>query len=363
MQINISRERFAHIYGFTIFELPRRWDGINFHKEITSLLNRYCEVLKNEVSKDEYEFVWKICKFINDAIGLYFEGCPNKAYNKFAYVMKWLMEDPFRVYLKSGLPNRMNGEDPLKLFRVRNVQNNIPHNRGDIFHVPYNMRSKISSYRYSISGYPSLYLGTKLELSCEETPISTLRDLRIASRFELIRDAAFLNLPPIEVIELSVKPQDFLAYLKKSNGLINTNNDILEDKFGEIDLDSSERMGAYIAWYPLIAACSHIRVNKNDPFAAEYIIPQLMMQWVRSEYVKNKLFGVKYFSCSSIKASDMGSNYIFPANGIQVDDNQKYCDVLQRCFRMTMPVFVHEYESIQDCERHLLYDNDLQQIM
>ena len=38
----------------------------------------------------------------------------------------------------------------------------------DIFHIPYNLRAKISSNRYSISGYPSLYLSTSLELCKQE---------------------------------------------------------------------------------------------------------------------------------------------------------------------------------------------------
>ena len=84
-------------------------------------------------------------------------------------------------------------------------------------------------------------------------------------------------------------------------------------------LENSSVRAAYLLWYPLIAARSYISVSKKDPFAAEYIIPQLLMQWVRCEIGSqpgiedeyNQLIGIRYFSCASQKASETGFNYVF----------------------------------------------------
>lgn len=43
-----------------------------------------------------------------------------------------------------------------------------PYSRTRVLHTPYNLRSKVSTSRYSIAGYPSLYLGTSLQLCCKE---------------------------------------------------------------------------------------------------------------------------------------------------------------------------------------------------
>ena len=123
------------------------------------------------------------------------------------------------------------------------------------------------------------------------------QDYALASMFKLNRDIEHTN-TNIQVIELGVKPQDFInnRYNDKVN-IRHISYSLLEDR--------SIRT-AYLLWYPLIASCSYIRVNKKDPFAAEYIIPQLLMQWVRNEMCSKqnngceKLVGIRYFSCSSV---------------------------------------------------------------
>ena len=106
------------------------------------------------------------------------------------------------------------------------------------------------------------------------------------------------------------------------------------------------------------------RTDKKDPFAAEYIIPQLLMQWVRNEICTNRnddydeLVGIRYFSCASVKASDMGFNYVFPTSGNPKSADLPYCSVLAKAFRLTNPVYIHEYDSLYTCERQLTKSND-----
>ena len=51
----------------------------------------------------------------------------------------------------------------------------------------------------------------------------------------------------------------------------------------------------YLAIYPLILACSFVNANGGTPFKQEYIIPQMLMQWVYRH--KRKCNGISYFSC------------------------------------------------------------------
>lgn len=181
----------------------------------------------------------------------------------------------------------------------------------------------------------------------------------IASLFQLEREIEYTNVN-IRVIELGVKPQDFFETQSRNESF---------QRIVPLDIIRSQDVkAAYLLWYPLIAACSFIRVNKADSFAAEYIIPQLLMQWVRNKVISephngfSQLTGIRHFSCASVKASDMGFNYVFPTSGRQVSADFPYCSVLSKAFRLTKPVFIQEYDNIHQCEQSLAHSNDLDNI-
>jgi hypothetical protein len=282
----------------------------------------------------------------------YFNGFPAKAFASFERVMNILSDTPLKIYQKSVMEQFKNqfGKDDLKLFRVVRVNDNKPYNRGRVFHTPYNLRSKVSSSRYSIAGYPSLYLGTSLELCCEEIHVDPHVDLTIAALFRLERSIEYTS-TNIRVIELAIKPQDFL---KTGNEQASFRRHIPANMTNDVYVRT-----AFLLWYPLIAACSFIRVNKSDPFAAEYIIPQLLMQWVRNELEPrshddiDQLIGIRYFSCASVKASNMGFNYVFPTSGRQKSYDCPYCSVLAKAFRLTSPVYIKDFNSLHECENFL----------
>ena len=301
-----------------------------------------------------------ICCLLLKAVDHYLNGFPSKAYSSLEQVMDLLMDKPLKIYQKSVMEQfvphgcYINGDD-LKLFRVVSVEDNKPYPRERVFHTPYNLRSKVSTSRYSIAGYPSLYLGTTLALCCEEIHMNPHQNFTLASMFELERTLEYTN-TNIRIIELGVKPQDFLS--------INNDNENNERRIPNSLLKDNAVRSAYLLWYPLIASCSYIRTNKNDPFAAEYIIPQLLMQWVRNEIGSNKdneydqLVGIRYFSCASVKASNMGFNYVFPTSGKQKSAELPYCSVLSKSFRLTNPVYIHEYDNLRTCEWWLKKQND-----
>ena len=152
--------------------------------------------------------------FVMKSSGLndYLNGFPSKSYESFNEVMEILMDRPLRIYQKSAveqfLENGYLDKDKLKLFRATCVSDNKPYGRSRVFHTPYTMRSRVSTSRYSIAGYPSLYLGTCLDLCCEEIHVNPQYDFVLASAFKLERVLRYCN-TNIRVIELGVKPQDF----------------------------------------------------------------------------------------------------------------------------------------------------------
>lgn len=374
MILNISDKEFKDIFGDAQFYLPIRWDGADFSDTLHKLFSNYLYRLEN-YQIDPYEpgntrthievdcrEIKCVCGLLSKAVTHYLNGFPSKAFHSLSQAMDILMDQPLEIYNKSVLeqfdrPENRRYQDNLELFRIARVFDNRPYPRSRIFHTPYNLRSKVSTNRYSIAGYPSLYLATSLELCCNELNIVP-SDLAIASRFMFERETEYSN-TEIRVIELGLKPQDFTD---------ERGNDNIRRVMPQDFLQKRRVRSAYLLWYPLIAACSYIRVNKNDPFAAEYIIPQLLMQWVRikgessyhSEY--NQLMGIRYFSCASVKASNMGFNYVFPTSGHQLPSGLPFCAVLSHSFRLTKPVFIHEFFSICECEYFLHTDTDLNSV-
>lgn len=380
MILDVSDEAFKHIFLNKNFNLPIRWDGVDFEKALADLFQEYsfqvcnyqnedCSLaahwqynsrqIENKIGCKEkdcfYSLIKKVCDQILKVVKAYLSGFPSKAYALLNNLMKEVIHTPIKIYPKSGWTNAFEDNDPLSLFRIVNVVENTIQPRSRVFHTPYNLRSKVGTNRYSIAGFPSLYLGTTVKLCLEELHCDPYNQYSLCSRFEIVRDL-WKNETKIDVIELGIKPQDFFE---------DRNNDEFALRDRQIDkdlLDSNDVRKAYLLWFPIIAASSFIRANKKDPFAPEYIIPQLLMQWIRkqNDTNENKLYGIRYFSCSSIKASDMGFNYVFPTSGERHNRSHNFCSILTNSFLLSKPVFVHEFDEIEDCENYLKYSSDVE---
>lgn len=374
MILDISDFAFKEIFEDQHLHLPIQWDGVDFTGTLGKLFNTYIGSFDRILAKEDKRgdksqsthSVKQICGLIRNSVGSYLDGFPSKAYIELEKAMHLLVRTPLRIYQKSIFEQFDDTEDrvfrdDLALYRLTCVDDYAPYDRTRVFHTPYTLRSKVSTSRYSIAGYPSLYLGTSLQLCAEEINYNPHRSFALASRYRIERCIEYNN-TEIDVIELAVKPQDFLGVYQ------NRESNWGKRKISEDLLNSHSVRNAYLLWYPLIAACSFIRTNKKDPFAAEYIVPQLLMQWVRSELQHSgnseydKLIGIRYFSCASKRASDMGFNYVFPACGKQHSGQYPYCPVLMKAFRLSEPKYVHESGGVAECERELLYEREFEPI-
>lgn len=377
MILDISDADFKRIMNDEQLFLPIQWDGYDFYSTLESLFNHYINQLtalfdaKNTVSSNiplNLNGISYVCNHLKKTVEFYLNGFPAKAYTTFETNMAILKGLSLEHHQKNTSGQFVgSNRDPLQLFRVVGVDDIKNYSRSRVFHTPYNLRSKVSTSRYSIAGYPSLYLGTSLELCCEEIKYNPYQGYGLAAMFQIARPIEHIN---VRIIELGIKPQDF------------TNSESPNQSFGRhisrSTLESYDTRQDYLLWYPLIAACSFIRTNKKDAFAPEYIIPQLLMQWIRDEMhqydeqysqydpiyqcYQHELIGIRYFSCTSKRMSDMGFNYVFPTSGKQKSSKLPYCSVLANSFLLTKPVYIHEYDTIKACERELIKMSDLDRI-
>ncbi|MBQ1520328.1 MAG: hypothetical protein IIZ56_02505, partial [Clostridia bacterium] len=381
------------------FILPRRWDGADIYSDLNKLLADYSDAVKNNRSRQSHkeleDRIDKVCGSVLEMLRLYLHGYPSEAYAVMKALMEKLDEDPLYI----------DGSDVKSLYRMSSVKENID-DKPRIFHAPYNIRPKIRTYRYSIAGYPSLYLAESLELAEEEMHLFRDKKPAIAARFEFDRDFAKENLT--KILEFGVRPQDLAspeddktknapeggaekdgeenAQAKntpegsaekdvnekaqeetirgKFEDSVRRADDIKErfalqpsmpeaaDRTAKAGLPAPER---YMLWYPLIAACSYVRTNREDPFAPEYIVPQLLAQWMRSENT-GELVGIRYFSCYSRHASEKGRNYVFPSSGDPIvlkDGVRQYCPVLNEAFAFTGTEYLPEYAEVGALQKAL----------
>ena len=173
---NSLNSDFRQIFSNKVFHLPIMWDNKDFYKNLKKLFEQYEDYIKRynnryyEFNSDNFmllDRVKKINRLILKVVADYLNGFPSEAFKKFKKIMEILEETPLKTYEKTVF-DYFNYVDPLNLYRITTVNDIIPYDRTRVFHTPYNLRSKISTNRYSIAGYPSLYLGTSLELCNNE---------------------------------------------------------------------------------------------------------------------------------------------------------------------------------------------------
>jgi RES domain. len=283
--------------------LPRSYKKDDFKtylfKELDEFVNKL-ENLKSEINYfDDINFsidsilirqnhlVQKIKESLND----YYDGKPAKAFNS----------------LNNGLSSNVKNFDELlnvktftkdsNFYRLRICKENYVLNTDEFFHIPFHKRGKVKTQRFSIPGFPSLYLGTSVYVCWEELNRPDINEFQ-GVRLNNVDEIKVIDLSPPKSTETS--PYELYKYL--------------------------------MIW-PLVLACSVKVKNIEDDFKPEYIIPQLLLQWVRE---RDDIDGISYqtthidFSNSVSKGEFL--NIAIPVKEIKT---RGLCKVLKQKFKMT----------------------------
>lgn len=255
------------------------------------------------------------------------------------YVIEELCNDIlkiFRLYdsadmqnLYSHLDNLMNKAENYLFVREIDInkKNTIPnfyrirvgtdesYSRKDLFHIPIDKRHLIKSYRYSIAGYPCLYLADSIQLCWFECGMP--KEFTISQFLFEPRDNA-----PLKLIDFSKNPIDLIREATTEYYNHKDNLDLIDDYILR-----------YVTSHPLRVACSVKVADRNISFIQEYIMPQLLLLWVRKN---NNFDGIAYSTASSIEiARERNSfNVVLPARDIE----NGYCKKLLQMFKISQPV-------------------------
>lgn len=175
--------------------------------------------------------------------------------------------------------------------------------KAELFHIKCNMKNLIGAYRYSISGFPCLYLASSEELAWFECGMP-----RQFSYCQMVIDEEGEN--ALRLVDFSNRPIDLLSSIH--NWLLNAKDDENEkEKIYQYFLN-------YIITYPLAATCSVKVKDRNNKFVEEYAMPQIFMQWIRES---DNFDGVRYkSSLNSNLVQGMGAiNIALPVKEFRSD--------------------------------------------
>jgi len=257
------------------------------------------------------EKLLKIVKVIQTAQICFNRGLVEDAYSS---IYKLLFEDNNnKILLEHSIPANTF------FFRLRESKSDYLFTKEEMFHIPFELKHKIGNQRYSISGYPCLYLGSSIYGSWEELHRPAIGTTNIVG----IKNTKALRL------------LDFRIPLN-----IETEEDILRTAFA--------------------IACSIKVQNPNDPFKPEYIISQSVLHGL-VKYNQNEMkignrgiHGIIYRSThinseSTIyKDYELFDNFVIPVVNVEEIKNVGFCETLCDEFLISNPTSTNSYSLVRD---------------
>lgn len=273
--------------------LPDNHTMGDFQGYINQKLDNYLEALNNitdhvVLSAHDIQVIGSICTDLKEALSKYLGGQPANAFEKLGDCMVRL-EDCVLEPLKSPTTLR----NPL--YKMRLGSSNHFYSSDDMFHIPFQNRGLVKTNRYSIPGLPCVYLGS--------TPLTCWEEMGKPD-LNSTHTSLFLPSHGLNYLDISIPPSSFVEHFERSLKL-NYGVKVLTSLYG--------MLRAYLIRWPLIACCSVRVLNAADAFKPEYIIPQLLLQWVQKSAVYD---GISYFSTKIDKYTlnnfPIYQNFAFP---------------------------------------------------
>lgn len=274
----------------------------------------------------------ELCEDILKVFDYYDEGKMVEMYNHFSQMMNKI--EPLMSVKNIG---NVGYESFKGYYRIRAGEDE--YSRKDLFHIPMDMRQLIKSYRYSIPGYPCLYLASGKELCWFECGMPK----------EFSYAGFVLDLEgdkKVKIIDFTMLPIDVVwaIYLENMN---HKENRKLVYEF----------LAKYLLLLPIKAACSMKVSNREVAFVEEYVFPQQLLLWLRENGTYD---GIAYRTSSAIEKSKEWNyiNLVLPAKKIE----NGYCSHLNSIFKVSKPVkvkissFMEKYnKQIEDVKGFVEY--------
>lgn len=321
--------KFEQLLSDKIFELPLiQTTNKNFKTFIIDKLRSFLEKVnnldegrihdeKNHISTDFVKSVQgKVVENLILCFEEYYNGNPFNAYEKLNMVFRNGFKDLY------GIINQKEYVTNESFFRIRLSDKNYLYEKSEMFHIPFDLRNKVSTQRFSIPGFPSLYLGRTIYICWEELNRPAI---------DKIQAIKFKNVKPIKLLDLTPPSKDCT------------------------DINELYR---FFMTFPLIMCCSVKVKDRTDTFKPEYIIPQLLLQWIRNN---DRLDGIQYKSTHiTSKVFNENTELINIVLPVKTNSSNGICTKLTSYFESTDVVSWNLYEFATGGQIFLYGDKDAQ---
>lgn len=286
-----------------ILNLPLERNAIQFRPYIKDLFAQFTTKVDSLQLSSFYpvgdkDKIKTLVDGIKDCIDLYYDGRPMESYQR---LVKSFDESAITIPLLSK--NIDLGKRNFYRLRIQDKNGGYRLNKKELFHIPFDKRNLIKTQRFSIPGYPCLYLANSIYVAWEEMrrpELTKLHSVRLRTRKK------------IKCLDLT--------------------NTFYQKNFDRTNMDEQTLLGQLFTW-PLIAVCS-VKVPDSDAaFKPEYIIPQMILQWVKNEKIHQAIkFSSTHIDQNNTKTSGEFFNLVIPV--ISECDNG-HCTEIQQMFTST----------------------------
>jgi hypothetical protein len=240
------------------------------------------------------------------SVEAFLAGCPGRAFSEFTVAVS-AVSASLNALTSPITPTTLR---PTYRMRVSTVPRRFT--REELFHIPFEERRLVGSKRFSVEGLPCLYLGHSTYVCWEGMRRPSFSSVYVGQfRF---RDGAHLHILD-------------LGYVPRFQQELMTNYRAL----GPSSPRLAQILTALAVIWPLHAACAIRVLDAAKPFKPEYIIPQLLLQWVTE---RTDWHGILYFSTHVGTPTGwlVGMNLVLPARRMAP---RGYCAQLRGMFDVT----------------------------
>lgn len=280
----------------------------------------------DESSKDKtIQTIKRSIEVIKNILLKYYDGCHGEA---FSMLKSHLLNNNAELLDLSFINIPKTQDSGIYFYRARKNNGSIKTFK-DMFHIPNTRREIVKTERFSVPGYPCLYLGNTV-FDCWEEMGKPSFDELFFSGYKVLNEFYVYNLR---------KP-----------------------KFEDFEKD---RISKTLERLVYVIACQFIMKNHDAPFKPEYIIPQLIMEIIVSinrKKLENEsgpfplVWGVLFTSTCLSDGFQYQEDYLENIAIPVVDTENEHCGYLASLFEVSEPV-CYRYEELKERQAGLSWES------
>ena len=292
------------------YRFPLEHNGKDCREILTEWMSDYVGRIQNcsILQKDDIARIETFSRGLIECYDLYLNSKFPEAYSTFNCLMDSVKD--FLLYVDIGKKDyRCNMID--SYYRI--IPDKETHNYQYMLHIPLKKRYVASTNRFSIPGMPCSYLASELTLCWYECGMPVTFQM---AKYDINLDTANGK----ELLRLDINPLQTAISLRSQ-----FYNNISEE-------DVKEYIKSVCYTFPLVAACSVVVENKDVKFIEEYVLPQMLMAWIKST---TKVAGIRY---NSDVKNELARNWCDYNIALPVRDDiaDGYCGYLTSLFKNSM---------------------------